>query len=403
MTERLYYADPYLREFDAIVERVASESGRTVLELDRTAFYPTSGGQPHDTGMLAGSAVVEVLERPDGGIGHVLDTATAAGFRAGQRVHGTIEWPRRFVHMQQHTGQHVLSAAVERLYGVATLSVHLGSTGSTIDLSRELSRDELTAAEDEANAVVWEDRPVTIRFVTPAEAAALPLRRQSRREGTLRLIDIDRFDLSACGGTHVGRTGSVGVVVVTAWERFKGGQRVEFCCGSRALDRARMLRDSLGAAVRLLSVQAEEVPDALARLQAEHRQTQREAVRLRDAVLAYRAGELAAAAQPHPSGRLVLRVVDADAAALKTLAAALASRPGHIAALVTDVRPAVAVVACASDVRLSARAVLARLAGQFGGRGGGKDDFAQMGGLDADPITLLHAVAQSIDDETAHQ
>ncbi len=406
MSERLYYVDSYIREFDATVERVTSDSGgqRTIVELDRTAFYPTSGGQPHDTGMLGGAAVADVVELPDGAIGHVLETrAPEAAFHAGETVHGAIAWPRRFVHMQQHSGQHVLSAAVERLFGVATVSVHLGSTSSTIDLVRELTRDEITAAETEANAVVWEDRPVTVRFVAAPEAAALPLRRESRREGTLRLIDIDRFDLSACGGTHVSRTGEIGVIVVTAWERFKGGQRIEFACGSRALSRARAMRDSLGAAIRLLSVQAEDVPDQIARLQADRRHDQRELARLREELRRHRAEELAATAHQSRIGRLVLQVVDVDAGTLKTLAADVSSRPGHVAALVTRARPAVAVLSRATDVTLSARAVLGRVAAAFGGRGGGRDELAQAGGLDGDPQTILEAIAADIDQDAAHQ
>ncbi len=175
---------------------------------------------------------------------------------------GTIDWARRFDHMQQHTGQHVLSAAVDRLFGVRTVSFHLGKDASTIDVARELSRTEIAAAETEANRVIWENRSVSIRFVSAEDAATLPLRKESLREGTLRLVEIDGFDLSACGGTHVERTGSIGVIATGAVERFKGGQRLEFFCGGRALDQFRAMRDTLAGAVRLLSVLPGELPGA---------------------------------------------------------------------------------------------------------------------------------------------
>ena len=180
-------------------------------------------------------------------------------------VRGVVDWPRRFDHMQQHTGQHVLSAAFVRLFGVKTVSFHLGADVSTIDLAREVTPKEIAAAEDEANRIVWEDRPVTIRYATAEEAAALPLRKESTRTGTLRLIDVEGFDLSACGGTHVSRTGAIGLIAVTAWERFKGGHRLEFACGGRVLVRFRTLRDVTAAAVRALSVLPADVASGIER------------------------------------------------------------------------------------------------------------------------------------------
>ena len=220
MTNRLYYTDPYLQAFDATVTAVDRVGDRTVVALDRTAFYPTSGGQPYDTGTLGALRVVDVFDRDDGSIAHVVEGIPP---QPGQQVRGEIDWRRRFDHMQQHTGQHVLSAAFEHLFRVRTVSFHLGADVSTIDLARETTAAEIDAAEREANRVVWEDRPVTIRFASAEEAASLPLRKEPKREGTLRLIDVERFDLSACGGTHVARTGAIGIIAVAAWERFKGG------------------------------------------------------------------------------------------------------------------------------------------------------------------------------------
>ena len=176
MTERLYYSNSSLTEFEAtVVEATTTEDGRHAVLLDRTAFYPTSGGQPFDTGLLGDARVIDVVDREDGAILHVVDRPLSVG--AGVRGH--VDWVRRFDHMQQHTGQHVLSAAFDRVAGVPTVSFHLGESSSTIDLAREISARDVEGAEDEANRVVWADRPVTIRFADAEEVARLPLRKAS--------------------------------------------------------------------------------------------------------------------------------------------------------------------------------------------------------------------------------
>src|SRR6188472_2945290 len=185
MTQKLYYADSYLKEFDAQLVDTASHEGKTALVLDRTAFYPTSGGQPSDAGTFADVRVLDVVDGDDGRVLHVVDRAPSA-----TRLHGVIDWTRRFDHMQQHTGQHVLSAAFARLFNVRTQSFHMAADYATIDLARDVSAAEIARAEAEANRIVWEDRPVDIRFVSAEEAAALGLRKPSARSGTLRLIDV---------------------------------------------------------------------------------------------------------------------------------------------------------------------------------------------------------------------
>jgi alanyl-tRNA synthetase len=395
MTDRLYYADAYLQEFDALVVRVDTRDGRTTVVLDRTAFYPTSGGQPFDVGIIdigrpseRRLQVLDVSDDEGGDIVHVVD-APAGALTAGQRVHGALDWTRRFDHMQQHTGQHVLSAAIDRLFAVRTVSFHLGAESSTIDLSRELTRDELVAAEVEANRIVWENRSVSVRFASADEAARLPLRKESGREGTLRLIDVDQFDLSACGGTHVALTGGIGVIAIGATERFKGGQRVEFFCGARALTKFRAMRDVLAGAVRVLSVPTGELPDAVEKLQSDAKERQRAITTLQRDLARYRAEELAATAEQMAAGRLAAAVLDADANGLKSLASAIVSRPGYIAVLVSATTPALVIVARSADVAVAANQVIASLTERYGGRGGGKPDLAQAGGLQADPADVL--------------
>ena len=325
----------------------------------------------------------------------------------GRDAHGEIDWARRFDHMQQHSGQHVLSAACDRLFGIRTVSFHLGAAVSTIDLAREMSPAEIAAAETEANRVVWEDRPVAIRFASAEEAAAMPLRKEAARGGTLRLIDIEGFDLSACGGTHVARTGGIGVIVVASWERFKGGHRVTFLCGGRALAGYRGFRDAVTGSVQRLSVLPEELPGAIDRLQADAKEQKRSLGALQIELARYRADELAVSAeevalQSEASGReretcrLVARAVDADAGGLKALATAIAARPRYIVVLVSTSTPSLAVVARSADVSLPAQQLLSSLHSAFGGRGGGKADFAQGGGLGGSAEAVLTAARNFI-------
>jgi alanyl-tRNA synthetase len=399
MTERLYYDDPYKREFDATVVNVQPyqdpdvPAGRHAVRLDRTAFYPTTGGQPFDTGMMNASKVVDVFDDDSGDVVHIVDGAAP---QVGEAVHGIVDWPRRFDHMQQHTGQHVLSAAFVRLFAVKTVSFHLGADASTIDLAREVSPKEIVAAEDEANRVVWEDRPVSISYASSEEAAALPLRKEPKRTGTLRLIDVEAFDLSACGGTHVSRTGAVGVIAVTAWERFKGGYRLEFVCGGRALGRLRMLRDVTTATVRALSVLPGDIPGAIERLQAEVKEGKRLLTDAYAALARYEALELAQAAEPQPWGNLVLHALDADAAQLKSLALAITSPPGFLAVLLSKSFPSLVVAARSANVTIACNDIVGGLAKRFGGRGGGKPDLAQGGGLNAPVGELLIEAKQLI-------
>jgi alanyl-tRNA synthetase len=324
----------------------------------------------------------------------------------GQSVHGTIDWARRFDHMQQHSGQHILSAAFDKLFGVRTVSFHLGGVVSTIDLAREMSPADITAAETEANRVVWEDRPVTIRFVDAEEAARLPLRKEPARGGMLRLIDVEAFDLSACGGTHVARTGGVGVIAVASWERFKGGQRLEFLCGGRALAGYGTLRESMSASVRLLSVLPAELPGAIERLQADARDQKRALSGLQSDLARYQAEELAAAAEEIPLKsastdaarrcRLVARAIDADANRLKSLASAIVAQPGFLVVLVSASVPALVVIARSTDIEVSAQQLLTGLVAQFGGRGGGRPEMSQGGGLAATAESIFEVVRSVI-------
>jgi len=378
VTERLYYTDPYLAEFDARVVAIeALAEGRHAAVLDRTAFYPTSGGQPYDTGTLGGVRIVDVVDADDGSILHVFDGAAPSG-----SVHGRIDWDRRFDHMQQHTGQHVLSAAFDRCADARTLSFHLGTASATIDLSKEVTREAIDRAEIEANRIVWDDRPVNIRFASAEEAARLPLRKEPARGGELRLIDVENFDLSACGGTHVRRTGAIGIIAVSGWERFRGGSRVEFKCGARALGGFRAFRDSMAECTRLLSVLPSELPSSIERLQGEGRDLKRRNKDLQTRVASVEAGDLASKAERIGRFSVVAASLDGwDASSLKLIASHIVERPGHVAVLFGMPAPASVVSARSADLTLDSAAILKQLTTRFGGKGGGRPELSQGGGL----------------------
>jgi len=390
MTNRIYYTEPYRTEFDATVVAVETIDGRGHVTLDQTAFYPTSGGQPFDTGTLGGAAVSEVIDREDGTIAHV----TSGALQAGEVVQGVIDWARRFDHMQQHTGQHVLSAAFDRLFGVRTESFHMGTASATIDLAREVTAAEVARAEDEANRIVWEDRAVAIRFATAEEAAKMPLRKESIRTGPLRLIDVEDFDLSACGGTHVARTGAIGVIAVGGWEKFRGGSRVEFLCGGRALTRFRLWRDSLAATQKFLSVAPDEMAAAVERMQGDSKAQQRTLRGFQEKLAVHEAHALLERAVPAGDQLVLIEALEGwDAQGLKAIAvAAAAEKANAVVVLFTTTTPALVVIARGGAATTDAGAVLKALVAQFGGKGGGKADLAQGGGLAASPATLLAAV-----------
>ncbi|HEX6809348.1 MAG TPA: DHHA1 domain-containing protein [Gemmatimonadaceae bacterium] len=369
MTTRLYYSDSYLTEFDArVVER--AEDGRRVY-LERTAFYPTSGGQPHDMGTLGGAAVHDVIDEGER-IAHVLDAPIT-----NDTVTGRIDWPRRFDHMQQHTGQHLLSAVVADLFGWATVSVHFGADESTLDVDvPTVSPDQVARAEGRANEIVFENRPVTVSYEDAAQASGL--RKQSAREGTLRIVSIADLDRSACGGTHVRATGEIGPILIGKVDKVRQSARLEFVCGMRSVGRARADHDALARLAQSLSAAPNEVADLVAR----------QSTRLKDAESRLRALETELAAriarerydtvQADDAG--VRRVVERRAAgsldALRPLALATASLPRAVFVGAVD-SPAALLVAASDDSGFDAgRAIKAALA-DAGGRGGGSPRLAQ--------------------------
>jgi len=387
-TTRLYYTDSTLTEFAAAVVEAVPDDGRVAVRLDRTAFYPTSGGQPHDTGSLGCGRVVDVVDREDGSVWHMVEAAPA--LTVGETVHGQVDWPRRFDHMQQHSGQHVLSAAFARRDEARTVGFHLGERASTIDLDRPLSHEQVVASELAANAVVWDDRVVDARFVSAEEAARLALRKPSSRTGRIRLVEIDRCDLSACGGTHVGRTGAIGIIAVSSTERFKGGTRVAFVCGERALRHFRAQRQQVAGCVRMLSVSPETLVSEIERVLTGQREQRRVIRALQSRLVSLDAAALVGAGHAVGAATVVVApLAGHDGRSLEAVAVAVARRPGHVAVLTSDAAPVAVVVARAHDVDLDAATMVRALLERWNGRGGGRPEIAQGGGIDAEPDEVI--------------
>jgi alanyl-tRNA synthetase len=391
-TERLYYTDCYLKEFEAGVIEVEPAGQRFRVVLDRTAFYPDSGGQPPDRGTLAGMPVTEVLDEGDAVV-HLLE-----GRPQGGRVAGQIDWERRFDHMQQHTGQHILSAAFEKSAGAKTVSFHLGAEISTIDLdSDRLGRRQIEEAEDLANRVIFENRDVRILFRASSEAQQMDLRKPTERQGDVRLIEVADFDLSACGGTHVRTTGAIGMVLVRKFERLKGNTRLEFLCGMRALRAARRDFSLLGEAARLFSGALENVPTLVAKQSEELKTAQRANQKLVESLAEYRALELWTNAGGAGDRRIVKHIFEAEEnAQAKRVAHAIARRPSSVALIGVKGEPAALFFAQSSGGPDDMGAILKQTVAKLGGKGGGARDFAQGGGLDEVKLDDALAVAERL-------
>lgn len=434
-TERLYYRDSHLTDFEARVTSVSARDaeGRVAVTLDRTAFYPTGGGQPTDTGTLGGARVVECVDEEERGLLHLLQGEGVP--EVGALVRGQVDWPRRRDHIQQHTGQHILSQAFVELFGAQTRSFRMLTEASEIDVELSDPSDErIEQAVNRADEIIWDDRPVRVLNVTAEEAARLPLRKDSAREGELRVVEIEGFDLSPCGGTHALRTGEVGVIAVRSWERAKGLTRITFVAGARALSDYRRANHSARAVASLFSAARDEASGAVARLLEEHKQLQRHARALGELAARAEARELLAAAPlisqvideaPTISGvvnstvdastisaasgdasggeistgevsngeisdgevsnsgvRLVARVLEGrDAEGLKRLASALAGHARTVALLGSrDGEDARLVFARSADAPGDMNALLREACHTLEGRGGGRPDLAQGGG-----------------------
>src|SRR5271157_536394 len=413
MTDRLYYRDSFLYDFDAEVRELA-DSPRPSLVLDRTAFYPTSGGQVFDTGWIVPAEnpadpssklrVAEVAESEDGCVVHYLE-APVKDVKPGTRVHGQVDAIRRRDHMQQHSGQHVLSAAFVRLFNMPTVSFHMADDYCSIDLDTpNLTREQVESAERLANEIIFENRPVDIRFVTRDEATTLGLRKLPPAErDELRLIDIRDFDLSACGGTHVCHTGQIGSILLRKIEKVRQGWRVEFVTGQRAVATARRDFTTLTEAAALFSAHIYDLPqqarkslDEIKSLRKQREHSQEELAEAQAAALL--------AETPATNGRkIVVRTFSGrDLNYIKLLAQKLTrlSSPGgpNAVALLATTSPQPSLVFAQSPGQpFDMGALLKETITALGGRGGGSKDMAQGGVASGDGIeAALKQIAQKL-------
>jgi alanyl-tRNA synthetase len=410
MTDRLYYRDSFVRAFAANVKDIREASradGVSVwqIALDRTAFYPTGGGQPHDTGTLRATsrngAVLEVpVENVEEDESGQLWHYTRKPLQAGTAVEAEIDWPRRLDHIQQHSGQHLLSAVFAHELSTPTVSFHLGETVSTIDLKGPaIAHHSLQRVERIANELVAEDRAVSVRTVERVEAedllAAGSLRKLPEREGSMRLIEIADYDLNACGGTHVRTTGQIGGLLIRSVEKISRGFRVEYVCGLRAVQAARHDFELLARTAGTLSSKPDEIPAAVERMLSESKAAAKEKQKLREEVATYHATRLVVEEMSEDNLRLVCRMfADRDRDYIRILASRVtASVPRTVALLAsTESSPAHIVLARSGDIEMHCGELMRAALAELGLRGGGSPDMAQ-GDLPQDEVVNFLALA----------
>ena len=387
MTQKLYWDDPHLTQFNArVVDAHAQDdgTGRAIVVLDQTAFYPLGGGQPADKGQIGSLNVVDVQVDGDGIITHLVDGE--AHLELGQEVHAVVDAHHRREMTQQHTGQHILSQAFFRLFGAETRGFRIGADVAEIDLALETAAEDFQStidrAEDLANQVVFDDREIRTHLLTPEAASRLPLRKENFVSDCVRVVEIDEFDWSPCGGTHASHTGEVGLIVVRGFERAKRMLRIEFACGLRALAQYRASSRVSESLARRFTVARHEVLDAVARLVDENKHLGRRVRELAEIASEAEARELVEKSESIQGMKLVSRVFEGKTLdELKLLAHRLAAYPTTVALLATlEGGSARLVFARAGDVNVDVNVLMRRVCDRIGGKGGGRPDFAQGGG-----------------------
>ncbi|HWP53555.1 MAG TPA: DHHA1 domain-containing protein [Pyrinomonadaceae bacterium] len=397
-TERLYYHDSRLLEFDArVVDLSERDDGAIAVILDRTAFYPTGGGQPNDTGTLGEARVVDCIDAEDEGVLHVIQGPAP---EIGDSIHGRVDWLRRLDHIQQHTGQHILSAAFVTLFDAPTQSFRVLEHECEIDVAIDNpTAEKIEQAVDLANQIIWDARPIEIQQVTSEAAAGLPLRKEPAREGDLRVIQIADFDLTPCGGTHAQSTGEVGVIAVRSWVRAKGLVRIQFMAGVRVLADYRKANRTGREVAALFSAAREDSPGLVAKLIDENKKLTRRVRELDEIACRVEAEELLRGSSPTVGeGAIITRTFDDRSAdSLKLLALALIAHPNVVALLGSrEDDTARLVFARSPETSGDMNALMRKACEMIDGRGGGKPDMAQGGGKNIG--TLEEALAAATQD-----
>lgn len=402
MTTRLYRTDAYLKNFHARVISQIEHEGKPALILDQTAFYPTAGGQPNDLGEFNGVPVIDVIERDDGEILHVLQCPHPDPLPEGEGA-GSIDWPRRFEHMQQHSGQHVLSQAFVRVANLDTIAVHIGADENTLDLpAAKLAPEVIERAEQAANDVVMQDLPIVAYEVTDADLPRIPLRKAPKVTGQIRIVEVKDYDWSACGGTHVRNTAQIGLIKITKAEKRGNEMRITFRCGVRALRDYARLNAATIALQESLSASRYEVLPAAQKLMAKAKAGAKFLQEAQSKLIGYEAAELLASVPMEADGtrRIVKAFENRDANELRLLAKQLTAAPKTVALLGASGEKCALVFArskdAAGDMNVLLKQAFAVLSPAGKAKGGGSRDFAQGGGT---PATLAH-ITQSLNGST---
>ncbi len=389
MTEKLYYQNSYLIEFEArIVERV-DWKGTPAYILDRTAFYPTSGGQPNDTGLINGVRVLDVIE--DGNrIMHLMERDIE-----GENIKGQIDWARRFDHMQQHTGQHILSQAFIRILQAETIGFHLGEEVSNIDLNiREVKEEDLWKTEDLANNIIQKNLPVNIIFADEEKAKKYLLRKETDRKEEIRIIEIEDFDASACGGTHLKFTGEAGLIKIRKHEKVGSKIRVEFFCGERALLDYRWKNSLINELANHFTTANKDLKDSILKLEEENKKMVRNLREVKQDLITCEAEDLYNRTETVKGYRIMKKIFEQrDLQDLKILSSILREKEKVVCLLGNKGEGAALIFSRSADLDLDLSPILKKSVECIGGKGGGKSDFAQGGGPDVSSIERALDVA----------
>ena len=399
MTERLYYDDAYLTEFDAVVTACEEKDGQYHVYLDRSAFYPTSGGQPFDTGTIGEAQVLDVVVGEDHDVYHVADRPLPVG----EALHGRIDWPRRFDHMQQHAGDHMIASAIWRLLGGVTIGLHISHDVSTIDVAMpegatRIGPEDIRRVEMDVNERIQRDVPVRCWFPEPAELEALPLRKKPTVSEHVRVVAIGDDEMVACGGTHPSTAGQLGMVKILGVAPARGKMRVSFVAGMRAFMDYQRKHDIAQETSNLMSTAMENLPAHVEALQEALRQAEGELNHLRMEAALRQLDEAMAAAETLSNGaKLVVQVLKVDVNSAKEAASRLIRQPGRVVLLGADNGDghAAFVFARSQDVDIHMGQLLSAAARPLGGKGGGRPDFAQGGG----PAEVLEAARKALTGE----
>ncbi len=396
MTKRLYYDNAYCVAFQAkVIDRFVLDNHQAVI-LDQTCFYPSSGGQPHDTGRINGAQVVDVYVREsDNAVVHIID-----GNVMSDHSKGEIDWKRRFDHMQQHTGQHILSQAFVRIAKAPTLSFHLGADIATIDLPKDgLTPKLVEEAEILANEIVWDDRLIHSRYVSQEDIEEISLRKVPDLNGDqYRLIEIEDFDLCACGGTHVSRTGEVGIIKIVKSEGRGDELRIEFHCGRRALNDYREKNKVLNNLSAEFTTSFNELESSVARLRAEAKASRNSLKRKTKQLIAFEVEEMLRSARADEDALTVITKIflDRDLEEIRMMANQIVRNPNCVALFGLTGKRDQLVFASSEEIRIGMDQVLAQVLQKLeDGSGGGSAKFAQGSGLAANTQLLREALEEA--------